>query len=156
MFVHRSTFTLYKCSIFSETDFCMVNEQNIRHYHPINCQKYIFCNTHFITEQSCGSNDVYDVPNMRCVGKDTLLCAKEVVESTSIASITQTAPSQSGPDSSTPVSMPHSLNLLSTTMEISSGHTVSTLHITSHSMTTDLDIQTTGTMSDITSSPVQG
>lgn len=142
--------------IFSETDFCMVNEQNARHYHPINCEKYIFCNTHFIIEQFCQNNFVYDLPSQQCLPRDNVPCAQEVVESTSIVDTTQTTPSQSGTDSFTPVSMTDSQNLLSTTMEITSTQIASTLHVTGHSTTIDLDIQPTGTMSSITSSPVQG
>ena len=71
--------------IFSETDFCIVNEQNARHYHPINCEKYIFCNTHFITEQFCQSNFVYDLSSERCLSRDNVPCAQEVIESITVS-----------------------------------------------------------------------
>ena len=144
--------------MFSESDFCEINQQNVYHSHPIDCTKYVYCNTDSIIEQSCPGNLVYDVSSGQCKNKDDLPCAQQTVESSSVVPNTEITTSQSGIEPSISISRPHttSENLMSTTMEIIGTQIVSMSDAINLSTSTDSNIQSTETILSVTSSAAQG
>ena len=45
------------------------------HYHPFDCNKYVYCDFNLAEERNCTNNLVYNLQKGRCVLRNDLLCA---------------------------------------------------------------------------------